>query len=77
MTAGHVLGGVNVQISLLTVGMAAACWFAVRRRSAKSRRLLLSNFRVEEVLKDEVWYGSGKKHWPPVQWTSLMFSYVN
>lgn len=48
------MGGVNAQICLLTVGLAAACWYAVRLRSAKSRPLLLSSFRVDEVLKDEV-----------------------
>ena len=46
---------VEVPTCLLTVGLAVACWSAIRARSAKRRSLLLRNFRVEEVLKDEVW----------------------
>lgn len=60
---GRVLAGIDAQhagVCLLTLGLAAACWSALRARARQSSSLL-STFRVEEVLKDEVGWNNGRE----------------
>lgn len=58
----QMLAGIDVQhagVCLLTLWLAQVCWSTIRARAAK-KSSLLSTFRVEEVLKDEVGWSNNR-----------------